>query len=127
MVYVSAGQQVVCDYPSGASPTSTPTYRYVWGDYVDEPILRQTSGGTYHYYHHDQQFSTIGLTNSSGVVVERYAYTAYGALSITSGSGGARSWSTNSNRYLFRAGAVTQQWESIKLLLVLWIRRSVDF
>ena len=111
VVYVSAGQQVVCDYPSGAAPSSTPTYRYVWGDYVDEPILRR-AGSTYHYYHHNQQFSTIGLTNSSGVVVERYGYTAYGQLSLTSGSGGSRSWSTNSNRYLYTG----REWDdSVKL------------
>ena len=111
VVYVSAGQQVVCDYPSGAAPSSTPTYRYVWGDYVDEPILR-CAGSTYHYYHHNQQFSTIGLTNSSGVVVERYGYTAYGELSLTSGSGGSRSWSTNSNRYLYTG----REWDdSVKL------------
>lgn len=67
---------MVCDYPSGAAPTSTPTYRYVLGDCVDEPILRLSAGGTLHYYHHNQQFSTIGLTNSSGVVDERYGYTA---------------------------------------------------
>ncbi|HMO94438.1 MAG TPA: hypothetical protein PKD64_19815 [Pirellulaceae bacterium] len=72
-VYVYAGEQIVADYERGAVPASTPTYRYVWGIYIDEPILRQASDGEILYYHRNQQYSTTALTNNSGLVVERYA------------------------------------------------------
>ncbi len=45
VVYVHAGQQVIADYARGAV-TSSPTYRYVYADDVDEPILRHTGTAT---------------------------------------------------------------------------------
>ncbi|MBL8890292.1 MAG: hypothetical protein JNL67_09950 [Planctomycetaceae bacterium] len=45
VVYVHAGQQVIADYARGAV-TSSPTYRYVYADYVDEPIVRHTGTAT---------------------------------------------------------------------------------
>ena len=100
-VYVYAGEQIVADYERGAVPASTPTYRYVWGIYIDEPILRQASDGEILYYHRNQQYSTTALTNNSGLVVERYAYTAYGQIKVMTHTGGSKSWSDNSNRYLY--------------------------
>lgn len=100
-VYIHSGQQVVCDYARGANANTTPLYRYVWGDYIDEPILRQTGSTTLLYYHHNQQYSTVALTNSSGEVVERYGYTAYGELTIMDYSGSGQSYSTYSNRYTY--------------------------
>ena len=100
-VYVYAGEQIVADYERGAVAASTPTYRYVWGSYIDEPILRQASDGETLYFHRNQQYSTTALTNASGLVVERYAYTAYGQLKVMTHTGGSKSWSDNSNRYLY--------------------------
>ncbi|HMO16440.1 MAG TPA: RHS repeat-associated core domain-containing protein, partial [Pirellulaceae bacterium] len=45
--------------------------------------------------------STTALTNNSGLVVERYAYTAYGQLKVMTHTGGVKSWTDNSNRYLY--------------------------
>jgi len=101
-VYVHAGNQVIAEYRLGGLP-SVPQQRYVWGDYIDEPILKQSSGvgGSTLYYHHNQQYSTVALTNSSGEVVERYAYTAYGELLITDHAGTPRASTAHGNRYLY--------------------------
>jgi RHS repeat-associated protein len=106
-VYIHAGNQIIADYTRGALPTTTPAYRYVWGDFIDEPILRETSTGTTHYFHHNQQYSTIALTNApvggigGGEVIERYGYTAYGQFTVLTALGIPTLWPTNANRYLF--------------------------
>ena len=100
-VYIHAGNQIIADYDRGASSTSTPAYRYVWGSYIDEPILRIQGSSTVRYYHRNQQYSTTAITNSTGLVVERYVYTAYGGLQVLSPFGGLKSWSDNSNRYTY--------------------------
>ncbi|MBL8890296.1 MAG: RHS repeat protein [Planctomycetaceae bacterium] len=108
VVYVHAGQQVIADYARGTAAAS-PSYRYVYADYVDEPILRHTGTGTTLpttgdnalYYHRNQQYSIIGLTNAAGTLVERYSYTAYGTLGIYDSSGTVRTTSTYANRYTY--------------------------
>ena len=100
-VYIHAGNQIIADYDRGASSTSTPAYRYVWGSYIDEPILRIQGSSTVRYYHRNQQYSTTAITSSTGLVVERYVYTAYGGLQVLSPFGGLKSWSDNSNRYTY--------------------------
>ena len=108
VVYVHAGQQVIADYARGTAAAS-PSYRYVYADYVDEPILRHTGTGTTLpttgdnalYFHRNQQYSIIGLTNAAGTLVERYSYTAYGTLGIYDASGTVRTTSTYANRYTY--------------------------
>src|SRR5690606_20502153 len=65
-----------------------------------EPVVRGGSGGA-RYYHRNGQYSITALTSLNGVIVERYAYTAYGQMTITNASGGVRSWSTNNNRFTY--------------------------
>ena len=87
--YVYSGQQVVGIYNNQAAPGS-PTTKYVFGSYVDEPILVETeiSGSSVQsYYHRNQQYSITALTDSTGNVVERYRYDAYGNTSILEPSG----------------------------------------
>ena len=87
----------------------TMTSRYVDTDDVDEPILRPTctsttlptTGDNELYYHRNQQYSIIGLTNAAGTLVERYSYTAYGTLGIYDASGTVRTTSTYANRYTY--------------------------
>ncbi len=61
------------------------------GSYVDEPLsLHVKAGvnaGSTYWYHLDRQYNVIGLTNSSGQVVERYAYSAYGARRVLDPNG----------------------------------------
>ncbi len=100
-VYVQAGQQTIADYLSGAAPASS-TYRYVYASYIDEPVMRwTTSSSTAVYYHRNQQYSVTALTDSSGAVLERYAYTAYGVPTIANASGGVLSSSAQNNRYTY--------------------------
>jgi RHS repeat-associated protein len=100
-VFVQAGQQTVADYVSGTAPASS-TYRYIYASYIDEPVMRwQTSNSTALYYHRNQQYSVYAVSNSSGAVQERYAYTAYGVPTIANASGTVLTASAISNRYLY--------------------------
>ncbi|MBX3418715.1 MAG: RHS repeat-associated core domain-containing protein [Pirellulaceae bacterium] len=108
VVYVQSGQRTIADYARGAAATN-PTYRYVYGDYIDEPILRHTgtastlptTGNNALYYHRNQQYSIVGLTNAAGTLVERYAYTAHGELTIMAANGTLRTTSLYNNRYTY--------------------------
>ena len=101
-VYVQQDQQTIADYGYGDAPSS-PTHRYVYASYIDEPVVRKAAGtsGTIHYYQRNQQYSITALTTSSGSVAERYAYTAYGLPTILDGSGSVLSSSAINNRYTY--------------------------
>ena len=108
-VFALSGQQVICDYASGAAP-ATSTYRYVYASYIDEPIMRRaTSGGAQLYYHRNQQYSIVAMTNSSGAVQERYAYTAYGVPTIANASGTVLTASAINNRYMYTG----REWDNV--------------
>jgi RHS repeat-associated protein len=108
IVYVHAGQQVIADYARGAA-SAAPSFRYVYGSYVDEPLLRHagtgttlpTSGTAALYYHRNQQYSIVGLSDAAGALVERYAYTAYGELTILAPDRTLRATSSFQNRYTY--------------------------
>ena len=104
---VCIGQQVVCEYV-GASPTvASPDQRYVYGSYVDEPILKagKFAGGSTGvvYYSRNAQYSVGALTDSGGNVVERYAYDAYGKMTIFDGSSTVITASAYNNPYTYTA------------------------
>jgi hypothetical protein len=53
----------------------------VFGTYVDETLALITGSGgpsNTNYYHDNRVYSVAALTNSSGTVIERYRYDAYG-------------------------------------------------
>ena len=52
-------------------------------------------------YDRGQQCSVTALTDSSGTIKERYAYDAYGRLSVFDGSGTARMSSSEGNRFAY--------------------------
>ena len=84
----------------------------VYASYIDEPVLRwQTSSSTALYYHRNQQYSVYAVTNSSGAVQERYAYTAYGVPTICNAAGLPLTpqSSTLSNRYMYTG----REWDSV--------------
>jgi RHS repeat-associated protein len=115
-IYVSATQpiayspqagQELAEYVSGAVPTS-PTEKYVYGDYIDEPIWKTGTGGAV-YYHANALYCVSALTNGSGAVVERYRYTPYGELTILAADGTTvRSASTYANPYTYTG----RRWDS---------------
>jgi len=102
VVFVQMDQQTIADYPVGGA-ASTPTYRYVYASYIDEPVVRKTAGagGTLVYFHRNQQYSVTAITTSTGAVAERYAYTAYGQPTILDASASVLSSSAINNRYTY--------------------------
>jgi hypothetical protein len=92
---------------------------------VDEPKLLVVVTGTpatpvetNYYYHHDRQFNVMAMTNSVGVVQERYTYTAAGKSDIYDAAGTtlrtasicgnpymftSRRWDAKTGNYYFRA------------------------
>ncbi|MFN9712858.1 MAG: RHS repeat domain-containing protein [Planctomycetota bacterium] len=97
-------QQTIADYPVGGAAT-TPTFRYVYASYIDEPVVRKgpTSTSTVHFYHRNHQYSVTAMTTSTGAIAERYAYTAYGQPTILNASGTPLSpqTSTLNSRYSY--------------------------
>jgi RHS repeat-associated protein len=64
--------------------------------------MRSTgSSGAKHFFHRNQQYSITALTDASGTIVERYAYTAYGTPTITDASGTPRTTTAIGNRYTY--------------------------
>jgi RHS repeat-associated protein len=99
VVYFQDGQQTIADYPSGTAAGS-PIYTYVYASYIDEPVMRGGSGGL-RYYHRNQQYSITAVSDGGGAVVERYAYSAYGQVTIADASGSEISGSAIANRYTY--------------------------
>ncbi|MDX2105631.1 MAG: RHS repeat-associated core domain-containing protein [Candidatus Melainabacteria bacterium] len=52
--------------------------RYVYGNRVDEPLVRVASNGDLTFMYHDRQGSITALADETGVVSNRYAYSPYG-------------------------------------------------
>ena len=102
-ICVCAGQRVICEYTAAAAATpdvDSPTQRYVHGDYIDELILKENHAGIV-YYHRNQQYSVVALTDASGSVVERYSYTAYGKTAIHQANGNVLQATQHQNDYTY--------------------------
>jgi RHS repeat-associated protein len=78
-----------------ASPVALATG---FGRVIPARVRPQTSQT---YYHRNQQYSIVGLTNTAGTLVERYTYSAYGTLGIYAANGTVRTSSTSANRYTY--------------------------
>jgi RHS repeat-associated protein len=72
----------------------------VYASYIDEPVMRSGGGGN-RYYHRNQQYSVIALSDGGGTIKERYAYDAYGGLTILSSSLSPLTTSAENNRYTY--------------------------
>ncbi len=105
-VFVQSGEQTIADYTNGTVARS-PTYTYVYASYIDEPVMRGGSGGL-RYYHRNQQYSIIALTDGGGSITERDAYSAYGTPTITDASGTVFPASADNNRYTYTG----REWDS---------------
>ena len=98
-VLVCAGQQLIATYTLG-SAASNPTSRFIYANYIDEPVV-MLSGSQEYYYSRNQQFSITALTNATGTVVERYAYDAYGNTLVMAANGNVRTASDVDNPFTF--------------------------
>ena len=124
-VLVCSGQQLLATYQSGTA-SSSPNRMFVYGVYIDEPILllsgiqsqlanrtvqpdarndsiaqSPTSQLERFYYSRNQQFSITALTDENGNVVERYRYDAYGNTQILSPTGDDRDQSSVGNVFMY--------------------------
>jgi RHS repeat-associated protein len=81
-VFISDGMQEITEYVNGAFSQS-----YVYGSYIDEPLLKTDSAGNKIYYHANNLFSIAALTDNAGTVVERYKYDPYGKATVLAADG----------------------------------------
>jgi RHS repeat-associated protein len=68
------GLQRLGDYSSAGALQS----RYVYGNGMDEVLIKVTSAGVKTYYHGDHQGSVIAITSNTGAVTNRYKYSPFG-------------------------------------------------
>jgi len=94
-VYYYADDQVVEEYENGL-----PKRNYVYGRYKDDVVAMVVDSHTY-YYLKDRQYNIVELRDTTGSLVESYAYTAFGKMSIKDKDGNLRSQSTVANPYGF--------------------------
>ncbi|UCF43965.1 MAG: RHS repeat protein [Planctomycetota bacterium] len=73
---------------------------YVYGNYIDEVVNMQRDSNDY-YYHTDDLFDVMAVTDACGLVVERYEYQDYGEPNLFDGSGAPISSTAIGNSYLF--------------------------
>jgi hypothetical protein len=100
-IYFQAGQQTIADYVAGTAAAS-PKYNYLYASYIDEPVLREElATSTKLYFHRNQQFSVLAVTDGSGSIAERYAYSPYGTPKLTGTSGSLTASSVIYNRCLY--------------------------
>ena len=106
-LFVCSDQQVICEYtvaPTNTIDVNSPEQQYVYASYIDEPILKDgtfATGTGIVYYHRNQQYSITALTDSTGTVVERYAYSPYGETTILDGVGTVLPATAFGNRYTY--------------------------
>jgi RHS repeat-associated protein len=79
---------------------------YVYGQYIDEVLQMRrdvTGGGQFEdfYYHADDMHSVMVVTDSAGLVVERYEYDDYGQPEFRNADGSPIADSAIGNPYLF--------------------------
>jgi len=89
------GQQVICEEVSGL----TEPYRYVWGNGIDEALLRFGNGDI--WYLDNQLGSVMALADDTGQVAEHYSYDVYGAVTVYDATGQQIPVTNYDNRYLF--------------------------
>ncbi len=108
---------------------TTADKRFVWGKrYTDDLILRD-NGATRHYVLHDY-YNVTAIVNTSGTVLERYGYDAFGAPKFMNASFGNASssytWETlyGAYRYDSDTGLYQVRFRYLNPKLGRWINRD---
>ncbi len=78
--YVYDGEDILFETVSDG--TTTTTTHYVHGPGIDEPLALVRSGQNY-FYHADGLGSIVALSDSTGTIVQRYSYEAFGTLTAS--------------------------------------------
>ncbi len=73
-LYYSAGWQVLEERVSG----QTNPYLYTWSPVYVDALLSRDEGGTRYYAQHDANWNVTALVSTTGTVLERFKYDAYG-------------------------------------------------
>ncbi len=94
--YFYDGWQVVEEQDGAGASRAT----YVYGRGIDD-VLNMQRDGADRYFHNDDLFSVMAVTDAAGVVVERYDYLDYGQPQITDADGTPLAQSAIGNVYLF--------------------------
>ncbi len=105
-LFVHSADQVVCIYQSDAEGATTKRV-FVYGAYVDEPILFAASTAnpeSISYFHRNRQFSTYALTNSSGGQQEFYLYDLLGLHQVLSPTASSLGRATHGNHRITYTG-----------------------
>jgi RHS repeat-associated protein len=77
-----AGNQEIAEYDASGNLLR----RYVYGSGLDEPLVTIDAVGNHFYHFTDGLGSVLALANTSGQLVEKHAYSAYGLASSTTGT-----------------------------------------
>jgi RHS repeat-associated protein len=88
IVYIHAGPNLIAEYTAGTAAAS-PSQEYVYAQEIDSLVLLVRNGGSDKYtITRNQQWSVTALADlSSGSVVERYTYDAFGKRTILAADG----------------------------------------
>ena len=133
--YIYDGEKPIAEYDAGTPggepsrptptphgsptprPSPTPPEINVYGKGIDEILLRiaiGSDGQSYAYYpQQNHEGSVTLLSDSSGNVLERYRYDAFGAPTIYDGSWNGRSNTMYDNRFLFTGREYAATYRSI--------------
>jgi RHS repeat-associated protein len=94
--YLYDGSRVIEELDAGGTLDAS----YVYGRYIDE-VIQMNRGGTEYYYHTDDMYNVMVVTDLTGNVVERYDYDDYGNPHFYNASGTEITQSAIDNPYLF--------------------------
>ena len=99
--YIYDGEKPILEWDSGGASAGTNVY----GKGIDEILERSAVGSDGQWYVYFPQQNHEGsvtlLSDSSGNVLERYRYDAFGAPTIYTGAWGSRTSTIYDNRFLF--------------------------
>lgn len=95
--YFYSGWQVCEEQDVNGNALAT----YVYGTYVDDVVQMERADRSF-YYHTDDRYNTIAVTDENGSLVEYYRYAAYGQATIRDADGALIAESAVGNPYLFQ-------------------------
>ncbi|MHC4675500.1 MAG: RHS repeat-associated core domain-containing protein, partial [Planctomycetota bacterium] len=102
--YLYDGSRAIEEQDGGGTTQAT----YVYGNYIDE-VLNMKRGGNDYYYHTDDLYNIMAVTDGTGTVVERYEYQDYGEPEFSDGSGTPIVSTAIGNPLLFNARRYDQE------------------
>jgi RHS repeat-associated protein len=81
--YVYSGWQMIAQYNGASGALQN---RYVFGDDMDEPLIRVTSAGVLTFYHADKMGSIVGVSNASGASANKNKFSPFGEITTLGGT-----------------------------------------